>query len=92
MFERHHERGWRIGQHTQWYENGQKESEQYYKGGALNALVSKWNESGEKMTEERYTNGVQGGIFSYWLKKIKWKLQGRNKRHSKLNETRRKRA
>ena len=47
----------RDGLYTNWYENGQKESEGTYKNGKLDGLNTMWYENGQKWYEGTFKDG-----------------------------------
>ena len=53
------------GINTQYYENGQKESEGNYKDGKEEGLHTIWHENGQRAKETNWNNGIRGKI-THW--------------------------
>jgi antitoxin component YwqK of YwqJK toxin-antitoxin module len=54
------------GINTQYYENGQKESEGNYKDGKEEGLHTTWYENGQKESEGNYKDGKEEGLHTTW--------------------------
>jgi len=42
---------------TEYFDNGNRKSEQYYKDGKQEGKWTEWDENGKKVLEENYKNG-----------------------------------
>ena len=51
---------------TEWYENGQKKSEENFKEGARDGKSSMWYEDGQIEEEGNFINGKNHGLFTRW--------------------------
>ena len=51
---------------TQWYENGQKETETNYISDKEEGLTTWWYESGQEQAELNYKNNKQEGLATWW--------------------------
>ena len=54
------------GINTQYYENGQKESEGNYKDGKEEGLHTTWYENGQKEAEYNFKDGMRNGKLTQW--------------------------
>ena len=54
------------GINTQYYENGQKESEGNYKDGKKEGLHTTWYENGQKEAEYNFKDGMMNGKLTQW--------------------------
>jgi len=54
------------GLHTEYYENGQKEFEGYYKDGKEDGLWKEWYENGQKKVEVNFKDGKEVGLETWW--------------------------
>jgi len=54
--------GWR---HV-WYENGQKDVEQFYVNGKLNGLSQQWNDHGVLLYQTEWVDGKKHGVHKEW--------------------------
>jgi antitoxin component YwqK of YwqJK toxin-antitoxin module len=50
---------------TQWYENGQIESEKKYKNDQLNGQSTWWRENSQKFFEGNYKDGKKDGKWNF---------------------------
>jgi len=50
----------------EWYNNGQKESEENFKDGKLDGLETQWNYNGKKFVEGTWKDGKQDGLWTTW--------------------------
>ncbi len=55
-----------IEMRAEWWESGQKWSEDFYKEGILNGTVKKWHENGQIMVEGTVLNGIDEGVWKNW--------------------------
>ena len=51
---------------TEWYENGQKESEEKFKDGKGDGLFAEWYGNGQKRFEHNYKEGKKAGLGTSW--------------------------
>jgi antitoxin component YwqK of YwqJK toxin-antitoxin module len=60
--------------YEQYYENGQKKTEESWKDGKLNGKKTRWYENGQKWGEEYYRDGKESGLSTSWDENgQKWK-------------------
>jgi antitoxin component YwqK of YwqJK toxin-antitoxin module len=77
--------GIHIELHTDFYEDGQKQSEVTFKDGKINGLVTYWYENGEKKSEGTYKNGKKDGLFTWWYVNGKKEYEGTYKNGRKIS-------
>jgi antitoxin component YwqK of YwqJK toxin-antitoxin module len=58
--------GKQEGKWVDWYENGQKESEQTFKNGKEQGLAIRWYENGQKNIVLTVKDGELNGLFTFW--------------------------
>jgi antitoxin component YwqK of YwqJK toxin-antitoxin module len=58
--------GKRHGLNTEWYLNGQKQSEITWKDGEIDGKWTAWHENGQKEYEGTYKDGKEDGKWTYW--------------------------
>ena len=56
------------GVHTEWYKNGNKESEINFTNGKINGLWTEWYENGNKRRESTYKDDYRDGLYTTWYK------------------------
>jgi len=57
-----------TGEHSEFYENGQKKSEVNYKDGRVDGLSVYWHENGQKKLEGNWKDDKQNGLWVVWYK------------------------
>ena len=57
-----------TGEHSEFYENGQKKSEVNYKDGRVDGLSVYWYENGQKKLERNWKDDKQDGLWVVWYK------------------------
>ena len=61
----------RHGIATEWYEDGQQESNLNYKDGKLNGVQRGWHENGKPWYEKNYKDGIEDGTHKEWYENEK---------------------
>ena len=64
------------GKYTEWYENGQKRSEETWKDGKLNGKTTIWYENGQKEEEGTYKDGIPDGKRTTWYENGQKRSEG----------------
>jgi antitoxin component YwqK of YwqJK toxin-antitoxin module len=58
--------GWKQGEHTAWFENGQKQFVYNFKDDRFEGNQKEWLENGQLYTDLNYKNGVEYGSQKVW--------------------------
>ena len=51
---------------VEYYDNGNKKYETYYKDGKKDGVSTVWYDDGTKESERHYKDGEENGVFTHW--------------------------